>query len=309
MTARTWLGGRNNNQVSSSKNWSPNGALQPGDILTVPRGTVNISGAQLPASDTLTLTGSATVNIRNGVDDHLVVAGGTATVNLWNSTGVSLVESSGAHATTINAFGNNNLNVSTPPRAGGGPVTVNNHGVLTGGFSGFGSGFTVNGGLFANTETTAGYDGQRTVINADVVGTGNFTVGSFHAPLSHALEFVKSVGADQTVTMGSGIGFAIVEVDHPETFNAAIRWETPDGVIDLNGLAADSYKDHDGVLDFFHGDSVVKSLRFTEPRPDLYSPGQWQISQGTSEGAAGIEIRSTGHVGAPPFGADLPLHS
>ena len=40
MTARTWIGGKSNNQVTDPSNFSPMGAPEPGDNLTITSGTM-----------------------------------------------------------------------------------------------------------------------------------------------------------------------------------------------------------------------------------------------------------------------------
>jgi hypothetical protein len=143
------------------------------------------------------------------------------------------------------------------------------------------------------------------------VGTGSFTVGSFHAPFAAhaALEFVKSVGPDQTVTMQSGIGFAIVDVDRPQDFHAAIRWETNDGAVNLKGLLADSYTRNaiTNDLTFYSGANVVDTVKVIPGDPTFYSA--FHVSQGTTGGGIGVDIHSASRdINDPVFGPDLPLH-
>lgn len=54
MTNRTWTGGHDGNDAGSAANWSPPGAPQPGDDLTVVSGTLEISPGDL-AGNTLHL--------------------------------------------------------------------------------------------------------------------------------------------------------------------------------------------------------------------------------------------------------------
>ena len=299
MTTRTWRGGTGN--ITQARNWSPNGAPQPGDVLNVSNGTVNISGGQLPASETLNLAGTATVNLKH-VNAAELSASGTSTVNLNNSAGVKL-HNVGQGQITVNADGNNQLDVSTPGRDSGSAVTIHNDGLLTGSLNGFTTNYTIDGGQFHNVNSTAGYDGQKFTVNADVVGAGVFHLGSFHGPRG-TMEFAHSVSADQTVSMDGGMwGWTDLQIDDPSAFKASVLWNTPNtGVIDLNGLAADSYSAHDGVLDFFSGDTLVDTLRFSDPSGYAFAVGQ-----GTSTGAAGVEIYSSGSA-MIPHGAALPQH-
>jgi len=304
MTARTWIVGKSNNQVTDPSNFSPMSAPEPGDDLTITSGTMNISGRQLPASDVLNVGGDATVNIRNGVEDHLTV-GGTAHVNLTNS--VSATIYNGPGNISINTTGTNHLDLFTPGRGVNGSVHIQNSGTLIGRLGGFSSNYTLDGGRFYNIESSAGFDGQTEIINADVIGRGLFHMGSFHAPFGK-LEFMKSVGSQQTVSMEGGLsGYSVMQIDHPEAFKAAVNWATHNSVIDLNGLAADSYSYHDGVLDFFHGNTVTDTLRFNT----VGSAGPFSVAQGTSTGGVGVEIYSSGTFqnASVPHGANLPLHT
>jgi hypothetical protein len=139
MTARTWIGGKSNNQVTDPSNFSPMGAPEPGDDLTITSGTMNISGRQLPASDVLNVGGDATVNIRNGVEDHLTV-GGTAHVNLTNSVSATIYKVVGN--ISINTTGTNHLDLFTPGRGFNGSVYIQNSGTLIGRLGGFSSNYT-----------------------------------------------------------------------------------------------------------------------------------------------------------------------
>jgi hypothetical protein len=103
------------------------------------------------------------------------------------------------------------------------------------------------------------------------------------------------------------LGYATLQIDQPSTFEASVKWQNDGAVIDLNKLAADSYKYNSeaGVLDFFRNDIVVSSLRI-DPSP---ATNPYTVAQGTSTGGAGIEIYSTNATRPIPHGADLPLHA
>jgi hypothetical protein len=75
----------------------------------------------------------------------------------------------------------------------------------------------VNGGTFDNNGSSS-MDAFGTVtIDANVIGNGSFAV-AFEYTIDPAgtLEFVKSVGAGESITLDSGI----VQVDQPKTFDA-----------------------------------------------------------------------------------------
>jgi hypothetical protein len=287
MTARTWIGGQAGNKASAAANWSPNGAPQPGDDLAIDHGTMKATGNTL-SGDVLTMLDGSQVNLTNtaGLSIHTYLA----------STG---------HV-SLNTNGNNHVDIVTAPGRGfGGSAVIHNSGTLTGSIGGYGTNFTLNGGKFANVNSSGGLDGGDTIVNADVIGKGIFHVNSFHAPGGQGrLEFMQSVGAEQTVEMEGGAGYSTLQIDHPNLFKAAIDWRSGNSVIDLNGLAADSYRAHDGALDFYHGNKVVDTLHFNG------NTGAFAVAQGTSSGGPGVEIYGIGATAhAIPHGADLPLHA
>jgi hypothetical protein len=61
MTNRTWIGG-GNDKASNPNDWSPTGAPQPGDTLTISSGTMYVSDDNL-AGDTLDLPGKERVSV------------------------------------------------------------------------------------------------------------------------------------------------------------------------------------------------------------------------------------------------------
>src|SRR5678809_5798 len=171
MTARTWRGGRGNN-ASDARDWSPNGAPQPGDTLTMTRGTINIGADNPLGADWLSVTGNATVNLTNTTGDHLRFAGEYQqpvlkdTVNLVNSD----VWITGHQANvTVNTSGHSHLFMyPDAPRGAGLSATINNTGVLDGVFSGYSS-YRINGGILQNDGaagySSAGFAGTTATIN------------------------------------------------------------------------------------------------------------------------------------------------
>lgn len=314
MTTRTWHGGRGNNQASSPKNWSPNGAPRPGDTLTMTGGTMNITGGNSLGADVLYMSGKSTVSLQNTSGEHLqTTAPGNiarpdtdATINLTNTSGVVIRNGSG-HL-TINAQGTNDLDLSTPYRAfWSGSVDIHNSGTLVGGISGFATTYRLDGGAFYNTGSTVGNDTQSETINADVLGTGVFHMSTFHGGVGK-LEFMQSVGPGQTISFENGLGvYNLLEIDRPSDFHGSIvvgaSSNGSSSIVDLNGLAADSYSSANGVLDFFQGNTLVDEVRYNSAQP-------FTVAQGTSAGTAGIEIYALSNPNASvPHGADLPLHA
>jgi hypothetical protein len=310
MTAKTWIGGKGGNQASFAANWSSNSAPLPGDTLTIDHGTLNVTGSPI-GLDELYVTGNAKISLRDSASDHLTIGvpgSGTinATVSLNNTGDIHIAQ--GYSNLTINASGLNGLDLHTIPGRGvQGNVEVHNSGTIIGTLSNWGETVRVDGGTIYNqTGSSAGRDGNRTIINSKVIGFGSWSVGTYHAPQG-GLEFMQSVGEEQTVIMEPSLGYATLRIDQPSTFKAAIEWQNDGAVIDLVKLAADSYK-YDpttGALDFFRGNRLVDELRIDQG-PSL--PSGYTVGQGTSTGGAGIEIYSTDLAWKIPHGATLPVH-
>lgn len=64
MTTRTWIGG-GNNQATNPSDWSPSGAPQPGDTLSIASGTMNIFGNALAGDNLTVVSGNADLNLFN----------------------------------------------------------------------------------------------------------------------------------------------------------------------------------------------------------------------------------------------------
>jgi hypothetical protein len=304
MAARIWLGGRGN-QASDRLDWSPNGVPQPGDALTITQGSININGNQIGA-DVLDASGTARVSIKSGINDHLSVHDG-ARVYLTNTFGAEITKSGGD--VSLTTTGVNQADIQSPARGFGGNLTIANHGTLIGSVGLFGSSVRLNGGTFVNTGTSlGGFDEGSVVINADVLGIGNWRVSTFHAPFGE-LQFLQSVGPGQTVTMEGGFsGYALLDIKHPGEFQAAINFSA-NSVIDLDGVAATSwaYSDNggsNGALYLYSGpnNQTVDVLRFTDTSGTAFG-----IAQGTSTGGKGVEIFASGYPNIP-HSSDLLLH-
>jgi len=317
MAARTWLGGRGNNAATAA-DWSPNGAPQPGDTLTMTHGTINIGANNPLGAGWLTVTGNATVNLTNTTGDRLNFTGAYQhpvlkdTVNLANSE----VWITGHQANiTIKASGYSHLFMYPDvPRGANLSATINNTGVLDGVFSGYSS-YRINGGILQNDSQAsatvpwtfgssgAGFGGTTATINADVIGTGGWFLSTEHGSAGK-LEFMQSVGEGQTVNLGDGAyGWSTLQIDKPGQFHGAIGFNAPDSVIDLPKLAADSYS-YDaaaGTLDFWHGDTLLAAIRFSATHPYL-------VANNTSTGAAGVEVFSTEGAWNIPHGTLLYQH-
>jgi hypothetical protein len=181
MVARTWIGG-GNNEADNPKDWSPTGVPHSGDTLSMASGTMNIMGHDL-ASDGLAIIGPAKINMDNATVASIYNPGGVSGVNL-----------------TVNMYGTNHVAFDMPYSQ----TTINIHGKWIGSLNdSVGLAYaTVNGGTFENVSSTIGHDGGGAVINSDVVGVGTFLVSAYHGGLA-TLEFMRSVGAGQSVIIGS----------------------------------------------------------------------------------------------------------
>jgi hypothetical protein len=159
VTARTWIGG-GNNQATNPNDWSPTGAPEPGDSLTMTHGVMDISGNDL-AGDTLSLTGNdskeldsraaARLNLSTfGQGDVDVHVHGTLRLNaqalgfFQSHVGFSggtihfIGTSQFAGTTTIfddNLVGSGTINVSHATNGGGGSELMELKGAVAGGLT------------------------------------------------------------------------------------------------------------------------------------------------------------------------------
>jgi hypothetical protein len=295
MTSRTWIGG-GLDLASTAKNWSPNGAPEPGDTLLMSSGIMNVVGYNL-AGDTLTLTGTDTVNLLGASvtanvfpespyvpDTDLTVA---ATFNLVDSTLWLTAEgemfdepaTDGLSSTVVNLYGVDTFTLG-PNNAVALTVNLAPDSVWKGSFNSGMSGpewpFTsgivdVNGAPGSTFYNDAASDvGGTVTIDAKVLGIGSFVSEGYFA----TLEFAKSVGAGQTVILGQstpdGFSYAsTLKLDDPTQFLGTVTMDTSDGtggiapgVIDLANLAkADSYTFKNDMLSIYGAGKVIDTLR------------------------------------------------
>jgi len=248
----------------------------------------------------ITLQGSSGVHIETGVDPIANKAPQTnATINMTNTSG-TVIRTVGGHI-QINASGVNELNLGFVTRGAPSQINVHNTGTLVGGMSGFSGTTRIDGGQFYNIDSIAGRDGQTVIINSDVIGTGVFHQQSFHGGVAR-LEFMQSVGEGQTISMEPGGGsYNLLQIDDPQEFQARINF-ADDSIIDLPRLAADSYTVYNDLLTGSQTVLLFKNSR-TVAALDTHLGAPIAVTQNTSTGAAGVEIRS---VGADIRDANLP---
>jgi len=278
MTNRTWVGG-DNNQASNPSDWSPKGAPQPGDILTMSAGTMNINdndlhGDQLTIAGFLAVTAPVTLNLSHVANATVVVSnfGNPVTVNVTGLDSLSLSDSRGF------GFG------------GRAPVTVNmaEHSVLFGTFN-MGDDETLFTGdesltISGSKQTTYinnGLDkliGSVAKIDPNVVGTGEFVVkslGDSRSASTGSLEFGGFVSGGQTIELTGAFAGPFREefdgklkVDDPRQFHGTIVLHDL-SLADLVGLAqADTWSYSNDLLTIRAArGGVIDTLRVVSDAP------------------------------------------
>jgi hypothetical protein len=247
MVARTWLGG-GSNLASSPSDWTPAGVPQAGDDLTMDGGKMNVVGGVLASAAELEIAGTSDVNLFGATMCPIIVDGAQATINMIGF--------------------DNTVDLTTYDNP---TLTVNLVGTWIGNFSdGYSNGkLTVTGGVFENTGTSSwGYDGATAVIDSKVTGNGTFDLSSFHGGLA-VMEFIKSVGAGQTVDVIPAAGQQQLIIDDPKRFLATVDLGPsgqpgflPNSVVDLNHLAnADSYTYANDLLSIYSHNKVIDTLK------------------------------------------------
>lgn len=225
--SKTWVGG-GNNKASNPNAWSPRGAPQPGDTLSMTQGTMKLAGNAL-AGDTLSVSGPAgsavTIDARRGAELHLA-AGGLPTVN------------------------------------------VDVHGVLdltaqVNGFFGEHVNFTGGSIRFIGTST---FKGSDTILHSTLIGSGTIDVshGSNSSGGSEHMEVNGFVGPGLTFEIESGGPPSSLQIDHPHEFFGKIDLPSSGGLdstVTLMGLHATSAFLIDDFLLFFHGRAFEDAVR------------------------------------------------
>lgn len=285
MAHLNWIGG-GNNKASNPKDWSPTGAPQPGDSLTIAAGTMNIAGSDL-AGDYLSLSlggpfpyrGPITLNLtkdavlNEGLDPY--GAGASVTFNLSDST-LNLVADAvyfGSINPVINIKHHDTFHYSVGAGSGG-TINLLPNATWNGdiyvhalGNHDYGGDIAVNGARHASFDNHASeIDSGHTTINADVIGIGSFGMGLKASYGGHpaTLEFSGAVGPGQTIYMSdaahSNNTGLLLKLDKPTAFHGSVT--LVQGTIDLVGLAtADSYTFKNDLLSIFSGKSVIDTLR------------------------------------------------
>jgi hypothetical protein len=296
MTDRTWLGGGNNN-ARNPNDWSPTGAPQPGD--------------------TLSMSDGGTMNVRDddlaGNPVHVGDPTGTKqeTFNLSRHAMLTVVQDfETSSETTINVHGRDTLRFSSVFPSG--PqviVNLESHAKLTASFNMTFGGLTVNGGhrteLINDQSDTL--NGVHAIITPDVLGIGSFRLSNAQG-VGGFLEFGRSVSSEQSVSVGGDPGRDLasgLQIDHPREFHAAVAMR-PQAVVDLVGLAkADSYTFENDMLSVFAGHRRIDQLRLTNDGSFIGQSHDLVVSKSGRD----VFLTQAG-LTSPPIGSTmLPLHT
>jgi hypothetical protein len=226
VAARTWIGGASNN-AANPNDWSPSGAPQPGDSLTIGSGTIDISGNDL-AGDTLAVSPGTASGPFEVAD---IAATASATLDLSVLLGTA--------------------NVSVAPDS---VLTINAH--VNAGY------LNASGGTlrFIGTST---FDAYKTVLSDSVTGPGTLDLYGANATGSF-MEVKGAVGPGPTFNISSnGAGDAGLQIDHPGTFLGDIQLQS--GFAAFMGLHATGAELLGGILALFNGAALVDLARLSNP--------------------------------------------
>jgi hypothetical protein len=294
MTDRTWLGG-GNNHARNPYDWSPAGAPQPGDTLSMLNGTMNVRDDDLAG---------------NAVHVGDPITGGQDTFNLSHHAVLAVVQNQFTSSeTTVNVSGRDTLRFSSVFPSG--PQVIVNldpHARLTASFNMTFGGLTVNGehGAKLINDQSDTLNGVHALITPDVLGIGSISIGNAQG-VSGFLEFGHSVSSGQDVSVSGdpGRGLAgVLQIDKPREFHASLVMQ-PKAEVDLVGLAkADSYTFENDMLSIFGGNCVIDRLKLTNNGSFEGVPHDLVVSKSGSD----VWLTQSGLTGPPLGSTTLPLH-
>ncbi len=226
MVARTWNGGAGND-ASNPNDWSPAGAPQPGDSLTIGSGTIDVSGNDL-AGDTLSVS---PYTASGGSEVADIATNGPATLDLSVLLGTANVTVAPGSVLTLNAQVN----------------------------AGY---LNVSGGTLSFIGTSS-FDAYKTVLSDRLTGNGTLDLYGGNATGAF-LEVNGPVGSGLTFNISSnGAGDAGLQIDHPGKFHGDIQLQS--GFAAFIGLQATSADLSGDILALFNGAQLVDSVRLTNP--------------------------------------------
>jgi hypothetical protein len=232
MTDRTWVGG-SNNKASNPSDWSPTGAPQPGDALTMPDGTtMNVRGNAL-AGDTLVTLGNADINTSAGAALDLTT------------------RNNGVMISTVNVHVDGTVNLTD--------------------FVEHAKNLTISGGTihFINDAdfNGPGFDGSKTILDGRLTGTATLAItGGNHN--GSAVEVNGSVSHGLNFLFAGTLPDISLTIDNPSKFHGLITThfipndlDPQFGFVDFVGIHASSANIHDDILQMFDGKRLVDSVR------------------------------------------------
>jgi hypothetical protein len=248
MTTRTWIGGNDGNAAASAANWSPTGAPQPGDDLTIATGTIEIGGRL--KGDTLHLTDQA-------LND------GPVTLDLDGNARVSI---DGSRITgdplNINVHGTDYLDASVQVGggtfAGGINLADHSHLFLTGSMR-FAYGGQITGGVGSKLTNNGTLDlGSRNsplgtpnlihpllgTVSTPINGDGELVFHGYHDGQGYA-GISAPVAASQTIELSPEFFGLQMTLGDPGDFHGLLKIDPPRGSHDVDvvvkGVVADNF--------------------------------------------------------------------
>jgi hypothetical protein len=263
MTSKTWIGGHAGNAAGSAANWSPTGAPQPGDNLTVVTGTLEIGGRL--AGDTLHLNdpgvavGPVTLDLNGNANisiDGFLQAGNTLTVNV---SGTDHLDATNGFATgsnqrggTFNLAANSHLYVTGSMSFGYGGLVTGGHGAV----------LTNNGTLMLGASTIG--TGVTGAVATTVNGTGTLVFRGYHSGGGTA-EISSKIASTQHVELNPGDnGLTMILSDPKVHALLSVDPVVNRGVVSvvLQGVTADDFTLGDGgTVMLTKGGHAVDTLR------------------------------------------------
>ncbi|WP_428492651.1 hypothetical protein [Rhodopila sp.] len=235
-TSLTWVGG-GNNQASNAADWSPGVAPEPGDVLSIGSGTINVAGNAL-AGDTLAIVS--------------VAGAQPAASTVINTSGAATLSVDSANSPDYEFFATVRINAAV-----GSTLTLNAN-LAT-------ASTTISGGTvnFVGSNSFVG----ATLISANLTGSGSIAIPSGNHVLG-SIEVNGAVGSGLTFLMGSLNAHSDLTIDRPIAFAGTIELGASPvtlGHVTFTGVQANSAELLNGVLQLFKGASVVDSVRLSEP--------------------------------------------
>jgi hypothetical protein len=295
MTDRTWLGGGNNN-ARNPNDWSPTGAPQSGDTLSMINGTMNVRDDDLAG---------------NAVHVGDPITSGQDTFNLSHHAVLAVVQNQFTSSeTTVNVSGRDTLRFSSTFPSGSQVIAnLDPHARLTASFDMVFGGLTVNGDAGAKliNDQSDTLRGVQALITPDVLGIGSISVGSAQG-VAGSIEFGHSVSRGQDVSVSGDLGQGLagsLQIDKPREFDASVVMQLKSKV-DLVGLAkADSYTFENDMLAIFAGHRRIDQLKLTNDGTFEGQPHDLVVSKSGTD----VFLTQAG-LTSPPIGSTmLPLHT